>query len=108
MAINKFFFPYESFSIKDGLHIRLCEHKWFGNATLREQYPSIYNIVHLKSDTLAKVMKTSPPNITLRQDLVGPRIGSYNVLLQSKDMVQLMHGTKKFLWNLHKSEQFSV
>jgi hypothetical protein len=64
MAIKKFFFPYEFFSIKDGLHIRLWEHKWLGNATLREQYPSIYNIVHLKLDTLAKVMETSPPNVT--------------------------------------------
>jgi hypothetical protein len=50
------------------------EDKWIGSATLCEQYSAIYNIMRHKSDTLAKVMETSPPNVTFRRDLVGPRL----------------------------------
>jgi hypothetical protein len=33
MATKKFFFPYTSFSIKDGSQIRFWEDKWLGNTT---------------------------------------------------------------------------
>jgi hypothetical protein len=33
---KKFFFPYGSFSIKDGSEIRFWKYKWLGNATHRE------------------------------------------------------------------------
>ena len=68
MATKKFFFPFGSFSIKSGSEIRFWEDKWLGPTTLREQYPAIYNIVlgRHKSDTLAQVMETFPPNVTFR------------------------------------------
>jgi hypothetical protein len=43
MATMKLFFKYGSFSFRDGSEIRFGEDKWFGNSTLREQYPSLYN-----------------------------------------------------------------
>jgi hypothetical protein len=70
MATKKFFFPYGTFSIKDGSEIRYWEDKWLGNATLREQYPSFSNIVRHKDDTIAKRMESSPPNVMLRRNLV--------------------------------------
>jgi hypothetical protein len=57
MATKKFFFPYTSFSIKDGSQIHFWEDKWLGNTTLREQYSALYSIVRHKSDTIATVMK---------------------------------------------------
>jgi hypothetical protein len=33
------------FSIRNGSDIRFSEYKWPDNATLREQYPTLYNIV---------------------------------------------------------------
>ena len=81
MATKKYFFPYGSFSIKDGSEIRFWEDKWLGNTALREQYPALYNIVRHKGDTLAKVMETSPPSMTFRRDLIGPRLASWNELL---------------------------
>ena len=56
MATKKSFFRYGTFDIKDGTEIRFWEDKWLGNTTLREQYPTLYNIVRHKSDTLASVM----------------------------------------------------
>jgi hypothetical protein len=67
MATKKFFFSYGSFSIRDGSEIRFWEDKWIGNSTLREQYPTLYNIVRHKSETAAKVLKTFPHSI------IGPR-----------------------------------
>jgi hypothetical protein len=82
MATKKFFFGLHSFSIKDGLGIRFWEDKWLGNATLREQYLTLYSIVHHKGDIITKVMETSPPNVAFRRDLSGQRIVSWNALLQ--------------------------
>jgi hypothetical protein len=36
MTTKEYFFPYASFTIKDGSKIRLWEDKWIGDATLRE------------------------------------------------------------------------
>ena len=74
MAMKKYFFRYGSFTIKDRLEIRFQEDKWLGNATLREQYPALYNIVRHKGDTIAKVLESFPPNMTFRRDLIGPRL----------------------------------
>jgi hypothetical protein len=64
MASKKFFFRYGSFSIKDGSEIRFWEDKWLGNSTLREQYPSLYNIVRHKGDTIAMDLESFPSNVT--------------------------------------------
>jgi hypothetical protein len=34
-------------------------------------YPTLYNIVRYKNDTIAKIMKISAPNMTFRRDLSG-------------------------------------
>jgi hypothetical protein len=76
MATKKYFFPYGSFSIRDGSEIRFWEDIWLGTTTLQEHYHALYNIVCHKSDTLQKVMETSPPSMTFRQDLIRPRLAS--------------------------------
>ena len=45
---------------------------WLGNASLREQYPGLYNIVRDKNNTTAQVLSSFPPNISFRRDLIGP------------------------------------
>jgi hypothetical protein len=72
MATKKYFFSYGSVPIKDGSEIRFWEDKWLGNTTLCEQYSAMYNIVRHKSETLAKVLGSSPPSVTFIRDLVGP------------------------------------
>ena len=98
MATKKFFFPYGSFSIKDGSEIRFWEDRWLGTTLLREQYPALYNIVQgrHKSDTLAHVLADNPPNVTFRRDLIGPRLAAWHELLQRLANVNLTQGTDVF------------
>jgi hypothetical protein len=76
MATKKFFFRLGSFSIEDGSDIRFREDMWLGNTTIREQYPILYNIMGHKGDTIAKVVKVSPPDVTFRRNLSGQRLVS--------------------------------
>jgi hypothetical protein len=75
------FFQYGNFSIKDGLHIRFWKDLWLGNGPLRKKYSALYSIVRRKSDTIALVMATSPPDVTFVHDLIGPRLAIRNALL---------------------------
>jgi hypothetical protein len=108
MATKKYFFPYVTFSIKDGSEVRFWADKWLGNTTLREQYPALYNIVRHNGETIATVMETSPPNMTFRRDLAGPRLVAWNELLQRLSMIQLTQGPNEFRWNLQENGKFSV
>jgi hypothetical protein len=74
MAAKKFFFRHGTFSIKNGAQIWFWEDIWLGNAPLCEQYPALYSIVRRRSDTIATVMATSPPNVTFRRVLLGQRL----------------------------------
>ena len=76
MATKKFFFPHGSFSIRDGSEIRFWEDIWLGQSTLKEQHPALYSIVRNKSDTVAKVLDTFPPNVSFRRSLLGTRQAS--------------------------------
>jgi hypothetical protein len=108
MATKQKFFSFGQFSIKDGSQIRFWEDSWLGNAPLREQYPALYNIVCYKSDTIKKVMATSPPDVTFMRDLIGQRLVAWNALLQHLATVQLSSGPDEFRWNLLKNGEFSV
>jgi hypothetical protein len=75
MAKKKFFFfGLGSFSIKDGLEVRLWEDQWLRNVTLWEQYPILYSIVRHKDDTITKVMENYPPSVTFRRNLSGQKL----------------------------------
>jgi hypothetical protein len=78
------------------------------NAPLQEYYPALYNIVRHKGDTIAKVMATSPLDVTFRHDLLGPRLAAWNSLLQRLDFVQLSLGSEEFRWNLNANGAFSI
>jgi hypothetical protein len=71
MATKKYFFGLGTFSIKDGSEIRFWEDKWLGATSLHEQYPVLYSTVRHKGDTIAKVLETSPPNVSFSRDLFG-------------------------------------
>jgi hypothetical protein len=106
MAMKNQFFRYGSFSIKDGSEIRFWEDKWLGNDILREQYPVLYAIVRHKGDTLSHVLGSNSPNMTFRRNLFGPRLVSWEALLQRMANVQLTNGKDEFRWNLHDNGKF--
>jgi hypothetical protein len=108
MASKKIFFPYGTFSIKDGSQIRFWEDTWLDNVPLRDQYPALYSIVRFKSDTIAKVMATSPPAVSFRRVLLGNRLADWTTLQQRLESIQLSPGPDEFRWNLHSNGTFSI
>jgi hypothetical protein len=96
MVTKRHFFPFVSLSIKDGSEIRFGEGKWLGNTTLQIKYPALYNIVHHNGDTLANLMESNPPTLSLRRDLVGHRLNAWNGLLHRLAFVQLSQGVDEF------------
>jgi hypothetical protein len=64
--------------------------------------------VRYKGDTIAKVLETSPPNVSFRRDLSGQRLISWNALLLRLAHIQLQPGHDEFRWNLHENGKFSV
>ena len=80
MHVKNSFFRFGSFLIRDGSEIRFWEDTWLGNTPLKDQYPALYNIARGKSDTIAVVLSQSPPNVTFRRDVLGPRLASWQAL----------------------------
>jgi hypothetical protein len=107
IATKKFFFRLGSFSIKGGSEIRFWEYMWLDNSSLCEQYPTLYNILCHKGNTIVKVMEDSL-NVTFRRDLSVQRLVSWNVILQRLANIQLLAVHEEFYWNLHENRNFSV
>jgi hypothetical protein len=96
MATKKHFFGLGTFAIKDGSEIRFWEDKWLGATSLHEQYLALYSIVCHKGNTIAKVLETSPPNVSFRRDLSGQRLVYWNALLLRLANIQLQPGPDQF------------
>jgi hypothetical protein len=56
MKVKGKFLRFGLFQLNNGTQIRFWEDKWIGNHAFKDQYPSLYNIVRRKSDTVAKVL----------------------------------------------------
>ena len=102
------FFRFGSFLIRDGTEIRFWEDSWLGNTPLKDQYPALYNIARGKSDTIAVVLSTSPPNVSFRRDVIGARLASWQALQERLAHIQLEDGHDEFRWSLHENGKFSV
>jgi hypothetical protein len=68
----------------------------------------LYDIVCHKGDIIAHVLESNPPNVAFRRNLYGPRLVSWDNLLQHLASVQLTVGRDEFQWNLHENGKFSV
>jgi hypothetical protein len=51
-------------------------------------------------------MATSPPKVSFRRYLIGPRLDAWNALLQRLDSIQLSPGPDEFQWRLHANVYF--
>jgi hypothetical protein len=56
------------FKIGDGTQVRFWEDKWRGNATFKELFPGLYDIVRKKK---AYVLRSNTINVAFRRSLVG-------------------------------------
>ena len=53
-------------------------------------------------------MRSSPPVMTFRRDLIGPRLEALNALLGRLATIQLTNGSDEFRWTLNENGRFSV
>jgi hypothetical protein len=52
-----------------------------GAATLKEEYPNLYNIVMKKSATVAEIFSTMPLNVSFQRILVARNLNSWHNLV---------------------------
>ena len=77
------------FNIHNGSQTRFWEDKWLGNFTLKEQYPSSYNITRKKHISVANAFALTPLNISFKRSLVGEKLLKWNELVAKIAFVQL-------------------
>jgi hypothetical protein len=102
------FLRYGSFLLNNGKQIRFWENKWLGNFSFQQQYPSLFNIVQKRSDTVAQVLSTIPLSISFRRSLSENNLVLWNDLVLRVMDVQLNDSNDVFKWNLHQNGQYSV
>ncbi|KAG2589913.1 hypothetical protein PVAP13_5NG333001 [Panicum virgatum] len=96
------------FQIHSSEQIRFWEDTWFGNSTLRSQYPNLYNTVPNKHATMANVFSAIPLNISYRRPLIGDKLLEWQSLVAKIAQVNLNEGKYIFIWSLHKNESFTI
>ena len=74
MAIKEQFLQRGKFQVSNGEQTRFWEDWWLGNKPLMQQFPSLYNIVRKRNQTVASALGTIPLNITFRRVLVGDKL----------------------------------
>jgi hypothetical protein len=108
MKVKHEFLRFGSIIVKDGPQVRFWEGKWLSNATLKDQYPCLYNIARPKFITISNVLGSSPPNLSWHTNLIGHKLVAWNNLLPRIANTQLTQKHDVFHWNLHPNNQFLV
>jgi hypothetical protein len=92
------------FKLQNREQIISWEDNWLGNTSLKNQYPTLYNLVIRKHDTVKKVMSSAPLNISSRRALRGNNLMNWHELVTKVVGVQLVDQPDMFLWFLKKME----
>lgn len=71
MNVKDEFFKRGSLVVGNGQNTRFWEDTWLGDLPLKDQYPTLYNIVNHTNVTVAHVMGSAPLNIGCRRALSG-------------------------------------
>ncbi|WVZ50897.1 hypothetical protein U9M48_002104, partial [Paspalum notatum var. saurae] len=102
------FLRFGSFKVRDRSLVRFWEDIWLGATPLRTQYHCLYNIARPKNNTIAEVLSFSPPNLSWRRDLIGPKLEAWNNLFPRIANFTLSQEQDSFHWNLTQNGEFSV
>jgi hypothetical protein len=108
MKVKRYFLRFGSFKVKDGSQVHFWEDVWLGSSALRTQYPILYNIARPKNISIAKVLCSSPPNLSWCRDLVGPKLAACNEVFPRIANIALHNEPDVFYWNLTRNGVFSV
>jgi hypothetical protein len=89
-----------SFIIRDGSTTRFWEDKWAGSVSLRERYPSLFNIVRDPHALVAnKILATHPLNISFRGTLLRSKLTDWSNLVAQISLFSLVDGSDTFRQN---------
>jgi hypothetical protein len=108
MKVKQDFLRFGIFEIRNGSQVRFWEDRWLGGIALKTQYPSLYNIVRRKFETVETVLKSDNINLAWRRSLFGSKLVAWNELRQKLVNIPLTQDQDIFHWNLHPIGQFSV
>jgi hypothetical protein len=89
-------------------NIRFLEDKWLGSFTLKEQYPSLYNIARKKQVSVAQVFSSRPLNLMFRRALICDKLAKWNALVAKVAFVQLDDQRDLIIWNFNNKGSFVV
>jgi hypothetical protein len=96
------------FTVGDGSQTRFWEDAWLDNTPFKSQYPSLYNIVRKKSETVATVLRSNPLNVAFRRSLIGNNLQSWHHLVSKLVNFLLTDQRHHFIWTLKQNGQFTV
>ena len=91
------------FKVNNGSQTRFWEDVWLGNQLLKLKFPSLFNIVYMKQDTVAAILNSTPLNVSFRRALRGQNLNSWNRIVSSIADLQLREDLDFFHWSLHSS-----
>jgi len=108
MNIKDLFMEFGSFKINDGSQTRFWVDTWLGNKPLKDKFPSLFNIVRRKHDSVAQVLSSIPLNISFRRNLVGANLSVWNRIVASIHDLNLTEHMDEFIWGLSASGIFTI
>jgi hypothetical protein len=72
------------------------------------RFPTLFNIVRRKQDSVAQVLSSSPLNISFRRNLVGVNLRYWHKIVASLHDVNLLEERDVSVWGLNTSGSFTV
>jgi hypothetical protein len=106
MGVKDEFFAHGVSKIGDGRDIRFWEDIWIGKVSLVQQYPSLYNIVHIKHVLIHDILTQNPLNIGFRRKLTGDKWVAWLHLCERLMEITLTNERDMFSWNLTGDRNF--
>jgi hypothetical protein len=88
------------FQLNNGQNIQFWEDKWLRNLTLKQHYPSLYAITHLRNVSVTSVFSTILLNISFRRRLVGNNLTLWFRLVAKVAHIRLTRMNDRFIWGL--------
>ena len=89
MNVKGAFMGFGSFKVKDGTQIRFWVDTWLSNQPLKDKFPVLFNIVRRKQNYVAKVLSSTPLNISFHRNLVGWNLRNWHRIVASLHDVNL-------------------
>jgi hypothetical protein len=106
MNVKDSFMSFGSFRVKDRSQTHFWMDTWLGNQSLKDKFPSLFNIMRRKQDSVATVLALVPLNISFRSNLVGRNLRDWHRIVASLQNMNLYGEKNVFVWGLHSSGTF--